>query len=480
MREVMPVQRRLNQTDIADIKISARSRDDTPDILKGLQYIYINEPLREQLFLSLDQLLTDKQKRLGRKGMDLWSVFVLATLRVNLNWDYDRLEHMVNEHRTIRKIIGHGGVDDEYEYSLQTLKDNVQLLTPEILDEINLAVVNAGHGLAKKKDGDTLSGRCDSFVVETNVHFPSDVGLLFDALRKSIQLTHKVCVREGQSDWRQSAYNIRCIKQAWRKVQKSKKGGGKGKEARVLSAHKEYVDIAMAYLVRLRGTFAKIEHNMLSLEIKPFLEDADRQIDQIRRRAIEGESIPSSEKVFSLFERHTEWVNKGKAGGKIELGIKVCIVEDQYQFILQHRVMENESDSCIAELIVKETQVKYPDFKACSFDKGFDSAENQIKLKKILDTVTMPRKGKLSQERHAEEHTREFIKTRHQHSAVESAINCLEHHGLDKCMDKGIGGFKRYVAMAIVSKNIQRIGVILRAREKAKEQRRQKKQLKAA
>ncbi len=228
MREVMPVQRRLNQTDIADIKISTRSRDDTPDILKGLQYIYINEPLREQLFLSLDQLLTDKQKRLGRKGMDLWSVFVLATLRVNLNWDYDRLEHMVNEHRTIRKMIGHGGFDDEYEYSLQTLKDNVQLLTPEILDEINLAVVSAGHRLVKKKDGDTLSGRCDSFVVETNVHFPSDVGLLFDALRKSIQLTHKACVREDISAWRQSTYNIRCIKQAWRKVQKSKKGGGKG------------------------------------------------------------------------------------------------------------------------------------------------------------------------------------------------------------------------------------------------------------
>ncbi len=236
----------------------------------------------------------------------------------------------------------------------------------------------------------------------------------------------------------------------------------------------------MDYLERLRETFAKIEHNMLSLEIKPFLEDADRQINQIRRRVIEGESIPSSEKVYSLFERHTEWINKGKAGGKIELGIKVCIVEDQYQFILQHRVMENESDSCIAELIVKETQAKYPDFKACSFDKGFDSAENQIKLKGILDTVTMPRKGKLSQERYAEEHTQKFIKTRHQHSAVESAINCLEHHGLDKCMDKGIDGFKRYVAMAIIGKNIQRIGVILRAQEKAKLQRCHRKQLKAA
>ena len=255
---------------------------------------------------------------------------------------------------------------------------------------------------------------------------------------------------------------------------------GKGKEARVLAAHLNYVEIAQGYLERLRESFSKIKHNMLSLEIEPFLEDTDRQIDQICRRVIHGESIPSSEKVFSIFERHTEWINKGKAGGKIELGIKVCIIEDQYQFILQHHVMEKESDSGIAELIVKEAQSKYPDFKACSFDKGFDSADNQIKLKAILDTVTMPRKGKLSQERYAEEYTQEFIKTRHQHSAVESAINCLEHHGLDKCMDKGIDGFKRYIAMPIVGKNIQRIGVILRSKEKAKEQRRKRKQLKAA
>jgi IS5 family transposase len=55
--------------------------------------------------------------------MDLWRIFVMATLRVNLNWDYDRLQHMVNEHKTIRKMLGHGFFDDDCEYSLQTLKD---------------------------------------------------------------------------------------------------------------------------------------------------------------------------------------------------------------------------------------------------------------------------------------------------------------------------------------------------------------------
>ena len=82
--------------------------------------------------------------------------------------------------------------------------------------------------------------------------------------------------------------------------------------------------------------------------------------------------------------------------------------------------------------------------------------------------VVLPRKGKLSQQAHALEHSPAFIKARHQHSAIESAINALEVHGLDKCPDHGIRGFKRYVALAVVTRNIHRIGAILWQREQAR------------
>ncbi len=71
-----------------------------------------------------------------------------------------------------------------------------------------------------------------------------------------------------------------------------------------------------------------------------YLKHADRQAGQIRRRVLEGEAIPHAEKVFSIFEPHTEWVNKGKAGVPVELGLKVCAVEDRHGFILHHHVME--------------------------------------------------------------------------------------------------------------------------------------------
>ncbi len=101
--------------------------------------------------------------------MTLWSIFVCGVVRLDLNIDYDRLHELVNHHDTLREMLGHGTFD-KADYHYQTLKDNVSLLTPELLDQINQLVVNSGHVLVKKKESEALRGRCDSFVVETNVH----------------------------------------------------------------------------------------------------------------------------------------------------------------------------------------------------------------------------------------------------------------------------------------------------------------------
>jgi IS5 family transposase len=192
-----------------------------------------------------------------------------------------------------------------------------------------------------------------------------------------------------------------------------------------------------------------------------YLGHADRQRDQIYRRVVKGETIPHDEKVFSIFQEHTEWISKGKAGVPVELGLKVCVVEDQYGFILNHRVMQNETDDQVAVSLIKQTLAKFPNLSVCSFDKGFHSPANQKELGEQLDFLVLPKQGKLSQADKDREYSEDFIKARHQHSAVESAINALEVHGLDKCPDHGIHGFERYVAIAILARNIQQLGVKL-------------------
>jgi len=126
----------------------------------------------------------------------------MGVLRLDLNYDYDRLQELLNHHDTVRQMLGHDDFFDKEPYHLQIIKDNVRLLTPELLEEINQIIVNAGHTLlGKKKENEPLRGRCDSFVVETHVHYPTDINLLYDSVRKIIQLTAQLCDKQGLSDW---------------------------------------------------------------------------------------------------------------------------------------------------------------------------------------------------------------------------------------------------------------------------------------
>jgi transposase, IS5 family len=467
MRVVQNAQMKLGEIDISEIKFDLRSRDDIPKILRGLQHLYINVPLREAVFALLESdIAPEVNKRNGRPGMTLWNILVCGVLRLDLNIDYDRLYELVNQHRTLRQMLGHS-LYDEKAYAYQTLVDNVGLLTPELLDKLNQLIVEGGHALIKK-GGAALRGRCDSFVVETNVHFPTDISLLWDAMRKAIRLTAQWSESQQFSDWRQYRHNLRQLKQKLRHAQQSKRSRTQAKQnpAGIIQAHRIYLDRAQQYLTKIQVTLPKLTatnatERLLRIEIEDYLRHAQRQISQIERRVIRGETIAHEEKVFSIFEPHTEWISKGKAGVPVELGVRVCILEDQYQFILHHHIMSGQTDDCVAVGMVTGAKKRFPDLNACSFDKGFHSPANQTDLAQQLDQVMLPQKGKPSKARQAIERTEEFTRARRAHSAVESAIHALEVHGLDKCLDHGIEGFKRYVALAIVTRNIRRIGDIL-------------------
>jgi transposase, IS5 family len=489
MRVVKNSQVQFGEVDISEIKFNPKSRDDIPKILKGLQFIYVNESVRKEIFNLLENKISPHiNKRNGRPGMELWKIFVMGILRLDLNCDYDRLHHIVNHDSLVRKMLGHGIFDTEWHYEMQTIKDNVSLLTSELLDEMNQVIVKAGHILIKKKEKDQLHGRCDSFVVETNVHYPTDVNLLFDAMRKIITLSAKLCEHNELSHWRQHAYNIRHVKRLMRVIQNKKRAQLKTEtqnkkfSACVVEAHQKYIDVAQSYLEKSEHVISILENKgfsdmkdaLLIESLRNFINHGIRQINQIKRRVILGEIIPHHEKVFSIFQPHTEWVSKGKAGVPVELGVRVCILEDQYQFILHHMIMEKKTDNQVAVPMIDETKKRFSRLSTCSFDKGFHSPENQEALNEKLDVVALKRKGRLSKSARMIEDSDEFRQARYKHSAVESAINALEVHGLDMCPDYGIDGFKRYVALAIVARNIHRIGTILMQQEKKLEEKRKK------
>lgn len=483
MRNVLNPQMSLDSVDIGAIYLDPKSRDDIPQILRGLQHIYTEPALRDRVFAILSEVMPNRvngegkaDANTGRPGMEQWRILVLGVLRLGLNADFDRIHELANQHSTLRQMLGHGGWTDKTEYKAQTLKDNLRLFTPELLDRINQAVVDAGHVLVKKTaPQEGLAARCDSFVVETHVHYPTDINLLWDAIRKTIEISADLCEAHGLTEWRQSAYNLRQLKRLYRQAQKLKHSTSKDedkreeKQAQMRDAHRIYLDSAQAYLDRARDTRQQLKRIVLLdvclAELDEFMAHAARQIDQIDRRVLQGQSIPHEEKVFSLFQPHTEWISKGKAGVPVELGLRVCVVEDQYRFILNHQVMENTTDDAIAVSIVEEAKQRFGTLHSISMDKGFHSKENQVKLKEAAEVVVLPKKGRLSTVDRERESDAEFVRLRRQHSAVESAINALEQHGLDLCRDHGIVGFKRYVALAVVARNVQRLGAVLRQQE---------------
>ncbi|RPI72058.1 MAG: ISNCY family transposase [Desulfobacteraceae bacterium] len=474
MRKIIEKQLKFGQTDINQIKLDLQSRDEIPQLLLGLQALYGDIQARKDVFKILESIVPDdKSKTTGRPGMDLWNILVLGLIRLNCNFDYDKLVEIANEHKTVREFLGH--IDFDERYALQTVKDNVGLLTPEVVDRINQRAVNIGQELFGRKDKPLL-GRCDSFVVETNVHYPTDINLLWDSIRKVITLVALEFSELGLTEWRQNEYILRKIKRLFRRVSKLKQSNSKfeykkaEKQTEIIAAHQEYVDTVAAYIRRTRQSLAVLQNMGMGsvtrkVVIDQYIAHAQRQMDQICRRVMNDEKIPHGEKVFSIFEQHTEWISKGKAGVSQELGLKVCILEDQYGFILHHHVMEKQTDDQIAVEMVSAAKTKFPELTGCSFDKGFHRPSNQKELPEIIDNVVLPRKGRLSTEAESIENSEEFVRARRRHSAVESAINALENHALDRCPDHGLFGFKRYVSLAVLARNLQILGAKIQKKE---------------
>ena len=163
MRQVIDPQLQFGEQDISAIELDPKSRDDIPQILRGLQYIYVTPQLRERVFAILEEVIPEgvegkANPDTGRPGMAQWKILVLGVLRLGLNADHDRLQELANQHNTIRRMLGHSDWADETYYELQTLKDNLRLFTPDILDRINREVVRAGHRALKKKPGGRRRG----------------------------------------------------------------------------------------------------------------------------------------------------------------------------------------------------------------------------------------------------------------------------------------------------------------------------------
>ncbi len=237
------------------------------------------------------------------------------------------------------------------------------------------------------------------------------------------------------------------------------------------------------YLAVGRELSAKVQASLLGLCDQPvdaadwealayFQAMLDKHLDLVERRLLNEESIPSHEKVFSLFEPHTEWIQKGKQRPNVELGHRLLIATDQHQLIQDYDEPVGEAEVDQSVPVADRLLGRYGpgSLASLSFDKGFTRAEDRELLRLYVPLVVMPKRGKKNAAETERESEKRFVALRRAHSAVESEINSLEHHGLNRCLDVGLDGYRRYVGLGVLSYNLHVVGRELLARQRARAQ----------
>jgi len=466
MRKRFEQQMTLGRLPIGETEIPTKKRSGAlPGLCAALKEIFTTPKWNEKVFEILEAKITEGKKRTGRPGMDLWQIFVLSQVRLCQNISYDELHHIADYDTLMRQIMGveSGFGYEKYKFEYQNIIDNVSLLDDETVKELNQVIVEFGHEVFKKKEAVALCLKTDSFVVESNVHFPTDYNLLWDSARKCLDMVGKFLVKYPEvPGWRKIRSWHNEMKNMMRSVGKTSFSGGKGKEQRVKHAVRSYLSKASALLDKLERSkeilpIADITDMLIMLELDRFIGLLDKHIDLLERRIIKGEEIPHDEKLFSIFEEYTEWITKGKLHPNVELGKKLAITTDQYNLIVDYRIMDHQSDSEIVKTLA-ERLTSFSTIKSWSFDKGFWHKDNKEFLEERVEKVIMPKKGKCNKLEQEEEGQRYFKRLRNMHSAVESNINELECRGLDRCPDRGYPNFKRYIGLAVGAYNLRRIG----------------------
>jgi IS5 family transposase len=471
MRTAFSAQRRLDCQSVPKVALNFNCRDEIVPILRALQYIYEQPATRKQILDAIGEDVnrsTDPKR--GRQGMDYWEILVLAAVRLGCNLDYDKLQDLAENHRALRHIMGLGDWSDAaQDFDWRRIQDNVCLLKPETFEKISEAIVATGHRL-EPQAAEKL--RADFFVVETNIHWPTDSSLIRDGIRKIIEQ----CVAINQvlkvSGWRQSQHWLKKIKRLARDIDRIASRKGANLAARLKKKYSELLNESGVIVERARQLAKRAaKHSGLNLqveELRHFIELTERVRALARRRVLEGETVPNDEKLFSLFETHTQLFKRGKAGEPIQFGRMALIYEDSAGFVLHSYVLDREELE--RDVVVRETKAAKRKakgkVKSVSFDRGCHSPKNQQELGELLEQVCLPKPGAKQAAEQERTATTSFREARQRHPGVESAIGALQAgNGLKRCRDRSDIGLKRYVALGILGRNLHVLGKILIRRD---------------
>jgi transposase, IS5 family len=426
----------------------------------------IIESVRQDLVRGL------KQPNSGRRGVTATQVLRSLVLMRLKNWDYRELRERIADGLTLRRFT-------DFYCSPVPKHDAFQRgfvrLTPQTLKAVNDLIVQAAVELGLE-DGAKL--RVDTTVVQTDIHHPTDSTLLWDVVRVVTRLVRRLA----------KALELRRIKgfcdrtrSARRRMYEIQRMTTRQRHEQQTRTYRVLIDIAEAVVgnaraglentrtMRGKDMFADMAIEELRRQIEHFCRLGDRVIDQARRRVLCGEQVATDEKIYSIFEPHTDLIKRGKVRTPVEFGHKVFLAESAEGLITQYEVLKgNPPDEVhVASSLQRHRQCFGWAPQLYGSDRGFFSEQNLASCKRAgVKTVCIPQRGgKRTARREAYEKSAAFKNGQRFRAGIEGRISVLfRGRGMKRCLAEGRDRFELWVGAAVLANNLMRIAAMLTAR----------------
>ena len=408
----------------------------------------------------------------GRNGLTAPQVLRSFILMRVKNWDYRELRERIADGYTLRQFTSFYCQSvpkhDAFQRAFVRLR-------PETLRVVNNLVVQAAVGLGLE-DGTKL--RVDTTVVQTDIHHPTDNTLLWDVVRVVTRLVGRLAKALGRRRIKGFCDRTRSARRRMYEIQRmttrQRHEQQTGTYRQLIGIAEEVVKSARMVLKKTndvcgKDMLADMALDEVRREIERYCGLGSRVIDQARRRVLQGEQVFNAEKIYSIFEPHTDLIKRGKVRAPVEFGHKVFLAESAYGLITQYAVLKgNPSDEIhVAPSLQRHKQAFGRAPELYGSDRGFFSEQNLTSCTRNgVKVVSIPQRGgKKTPEREACEKGAEFKKGQRFRAGIEGRISVLfRGRGMKRCLAEGAERFELLVAAAVLANNLMNIAALLTKR----------------
>ncbi len=402
----------------------------------------------------------------GRPSTPVEVVLRMLVVMRLYGWSYAQAEYFVNDSLVLRQFC---------RVYLEKVPDDTVLIRwantigPESLQTLNDRVVQLARSL-KVTRGRKL--RVDTTAVETNIHFPTDSGLIGDGVRVVTRLLRRAKVALGEAAsglkeaFRSRLRTVRTLSQQLHRIARRKNDEGrtalKAAYGRLIAAAKRSRAQGARVMGVLHGRDGDPASRRLAERLGEILRRLKRAIGQAERRVLKDDPVTSAEKLASLFEPHTQVIPRLKAGKPVEFGRKLRLDEVEGGIIVGYAVLDRgggQDQPYLADSLANHRRQFGRPPRLLAADRGMSSAQNEELAKGAgIVHVALPHVGKAPPDRRAEEKGRRFKEAYKFRAGIEGRIHSLKRdRGLKRCHYRGERGFGRWVGWGIVAHNLAKV-----------------------